>query len=207
MGKNRELVLGLREQIVEQLRSDILTGRFIPGERISETSLVERFQVSRTPIREALQQLVHEGLLESKPNCGVRVVQPVPGEVHDLIIPIRRTIETFALRQIFDSLTFEDYRRWEEILQKMADACERKDFPTIAEQDIAFHRSLIRRAGLADLEAVWTAIVNRIRVHFHETQKEYADPMQIHAEHVAIVQAFRSGKLDDAVEKLERNIE
>ena len=207
MKKKKELILGLREQIVEQLRSDILTGRFLPGERISETSLVERFQVSRTPIREALQQLVHEGLLESKPNCGVRVVQPVPGEVHELIIPIRRTIETFALRQIFDTLSFEDFRTWEEILDKMADACKRKDYPAIAEQDIVFHRSLIRRARLPDLEAVWTAIVNRIRIHFHETQREYPDPMQIHAEHVAIITAFRSGKLEEAIEKLEKNIE
>ncbi len=205
--KKKPLVLGLREQIVEQLRSDILTGRFQSGERISETSLVERFQVSRTPIREALQQMVHEGLLESKPNCGVRVVQPVPGEVHDLIIPIRRTIETYALRRIFDTLSFEDFRLWDEILTRMADACRRKDYPAIAEEDIAFHRSLIRRANLPDLEAVWTAIVNRIRIHFRQTQKQYADPTQIHAEHVAIVDAFRSDKLDEAIRKLEQNIE
>lgn len=207
MKKRRTLVLGLREQIIEQLRSDILTGLFQPGERISETSLVERFQVSRTPIREALQQLVHEGLLESKPNCGVRVVQSVPGEVDELIIPIRRTIETYALRRIFDSLTFEDFRIWDEILGKMADACRRRDYPAIAEQDIAFHRCLIRRASLRDLEAVWTAIVNRIRIHFHETQRRYKNPMQIHDEHLAIIDAFRSNKLEEAIQKLEQNIE
>ena len=57
MGRNTELICGLRGQIITQLRKDIYAGRLVAGEKLSEVSLAERFNVSRTPIREALHQL------------------------------------------------------------------------------------------------------------------------------------------------------
>lgn len=205
--KNSRLVLGLREQIVDQLRNDVLCGRLIEGERLSEMKLVQRFGVSRTPIREALQQLTHEGLLEGRPNVGVSVAHRPPDEVAELIVPVRQKVEVFALRSFFDRITEQDYRHWSEILERMRKACIDRDYATIAEEDIAFHRYIVRRAGQRDLEAIWTSILGRISHHFRETQQEnYTDPLDIYDEHVAIVEVFRSGDVDAAVKAIEDNI-
>lgn len=202
----RGLVRGLREQIANQLREDILAGRFDAGTRLSEISLAERFGVSRGPIREAFVQLTHEGLLVGRPNCGVSVAPSAPDSIKELIVPIRRTIETFALRQFFDSINDDDYHAWDEILQKLKQALQKKDFNASAEADIAFHRSLLIRAGQPDLLAIWQTIVSRIRVHFRHSHMNTKDPMSIYTEHKGIVDTFRTGNKAAAVKILEENI-
>lgn len=200
------LVRGLREQIADRIRDDILAGRLNEGERLSETKLAGRFGVSRGPVREALVQLTHEGLLIAKPNCGVRVAPTAPDSIRGLVIPIRRTIETYALRLFFDNITKDDFRTWEAILRNLKVACEQKDIAAIAEQDIAFHRSILERAGQADLLAIWSTIVARVRSHFRRSYSRYKDLREIYAEHQAIVDTFRQGDREAAIQALESNI-
>jgi DNA-binding GntR family transcriptional regulator len=202
------LVFSLREQIANYLRTDVLCGRISEGEKLSEVSLAERFGVSRTPIREALQQLTHEGLLEGRPNQGVKVAPRAPDSVRELLIPIRRSLEAFALRSFFDEINGSDFRCWDEILDKLRAACIARDYAAIAEQDIALHRSIVRRAGLPDLEAIWAAMVARIRSYFWETQRRnYADPLQIYEEHAGLINVFRDQDIEAAANALESHIE
>jgi GntR family transcriptional regulator, rspAB operon transcriptional repressor len=202
-----EIVRGLRVQIVERIREDIMSGRLAGGERLSEMALGRRFGVSRGPVREALVQLAQEGLVDSKPNCGVHVSMPVPISIRALIIPIRRTIETFALRLIFDELNDDDFRRWDAILKRMAKACQEMDTVAAVEQDIAFHRLLLERAGQPDLLAIWSTIVARVRGHFREVHLARRDqPIDVHADHLELVKALRSGDRETAVQALEAHI-
>lgn len=199
---------GLRTQIANRLRDDILSGRIAEGERLSEPQLVKRFAVSRAPIREALVQLTQEGLLVAKPNCGVTVAPSAPNAIQELVVPIRRTIETYALRLFFNEINDDDFRLWEDILQRLKAACQQRDWATCAEQDIAFHRSLLERAGQGDLLAIWASIVVRLRNYFQQNNVKYdRDPMQLYEEHRGIVEAFRGGDPERAVQALERNIE
>jgi DNA-binding GntR family transcriptional regulator len=207
MPKTSPLVFSLREQIVDQLRNDVLSRRLPEGERLNEAKLVERFGVSRTPIREALQQLMHEGLLEGRPNVGLKVAACPPDNVFSLILPIRSSVELFALKSFFADIIPEDFQRWEVILKKLKVACAAKDYHAIAEYDIAFHRSIVKRANIKDLEAIWMSLVARVRSHFWETQqRNYKDPLDIYKEHVYIVDVFRKKNLKAALKALEENI-
>jgi len=201
------LVRSLPDQIADRLRNDLMCGRMAPGERLVENELVERFGVSRTPIRTALVQLAQEGLFELHRNAGVRVTSQPPNGVRDLLIPIRCTTEVFALRSFFDEINQEDLKRWKDILGNLKKACAEKDYPAIAENDLAFHRSIIQRSGYPDLEAIWSAIFVRVRHHFLEAQKEYKDPMKIYEDHAAIVRVFGTGDVDASVKALANNIE
>jgi DNA-binding GntR family transcriptional regulator len=202
-----ELVRGLRGQIVSRLRDDILSGRLAEGQHLSEAHLAGSFGVSRGTIREALVQLTDEGLLVARPNCGVRVAAPAPDSIRAVIVPIRRTIETHALRHFFDDITDDDFRAWEMILHKMEAACQEKDRAAAVEQDIAFHRSLLERAGQPDLLAVWTTIVARIRNHFWRTHLSSKNkPIDVYSDHRALVAAFRDGDKEAAVKALEVHI-
>jgi DNA-binding GntR family transcriptional regulator len=195
-------VQGLREQVVQRLRDDLLCGRIPSGQRIVERDLVDRFGVSRTPIREAIAQLSHEGLLESLPHRSVRVAATPPDEIKNLILPIRATLESFALATIFDALSEDDFRAWDELLRQFKAACERDDRAATVNCDIAFHRSIIRRAAQKDLEAIWSAIVVRVRAYFWEAHRQYDDLMDLYREHKHIVEVFRRGDKQAAIDVL-----
>ncbi len=201
------LVYSLREQIAHHIRQDVLSGRLAAGMRLNEVTLVKRFGVSRTPVREALQQLTFEGLLEARPNAGVTVAALPPDAIRQLVVPIRLTVETYALQTIFPTLGEADFRRWQTILEEMRRACVERDYTKICEQDIAFHRSIVARAGQKDLDAIWLALIVRVRAHFWETQRaEYDDPLEIYEEHAALVETFRSGDLAKSIAALQENI-
>jgi len=190
----------LREHIADRLRTDVIVGRLGLGSRLIETDLMERFGVSRTPIREALLQLSHEGHLEAKTNCGVRVADRDLDSIRDLIYPIRGIVETYALRSYFDDLNEGDFRVWNEILGRLRAACRVRDYAAMAEEGFAFHRSIVTRASHKDVEAIWLTLVGRVR-HLHE-HSQYAEPTDNYTAHAALLETFRAGDKDAAVEAL-----
>jgi len=200
------LIRGLREQIVEQLREDILSERLPEGTPLRETELSRRFGVSRGPVREALQQLTFEGVLIATANRGVRVAPSAPESIRELVVPIRRTIESFALKSIFPELTDDDFAAWEGILEQLKIACAGRDYAAIAEHDIALHRSLLARAQQPDLLAIWSVLVARVRHHFRRGHLRYENPMEIYQEHRRLIDTFRRGDLEASIKALEENI-
>jgi len=87
----------LVELAVQRLRSEILSGALVPGERLIEEQLTRRFGTSRAPLREALQVLGQQGLVEHLPRRGVRVTELVPQDVDELF-SLRDVLERFAVQ-------------------------------------------------------------------------------------------------------------
>jgi DNA-binding GntR family transcriptional regulator len=189
------------------IREDLLCGRIPSGSRLSESKLTGRFGVSRGMIREALAQLTSEGLLVAKPNCGVTVAPPPGDGIRDFIVPVRRAAETYALKLIFEKLNEHDFEAWDEVLFRMERACRDSDEETIVLTDIAFHRSIIARAGDPDLLAIWKVILVRVRGHFREeVHRERATLMSICDRHRRLVDTLRSGDKKAAIKALGKHI-
>ena len=87
----------LRQQVLKALRRAIVSGQLVPGQRLTERSLIEMLGVSRTVIREALRQIEAEGLIEIIPNKGPVVRELSPAEAKDLY-RIRAVLEGLAAR-------------------------------------------------------------------------------------------------------------
>ena len=193
--------------VVEKLRSDILSGVLKENSPLRETILAKRYNVGRAIVREALIILSNEGLTYSKHNFGMRVSKFSNDAIDNLVIPLRRTVEIFALRQYFHEINSEDIRSWEKCLKKMEKACLEKSFIDIVEWDIEFHRLIVERSNIVDVISIWNLLIFRVKGHFMRNYHKYSDTMEIYYEHDAILSMFRTGKLESAIQILESNIE
>ncbi|SHN43584.1 GntR family transcriptional regulator [Cryptosporangium aurantiacum] len=112
------------DRAADELRTRILGGEYLPGERLGEVELAEALGVSRTPIREALRKLSADGLVEITPNKGARIVEHPRADL-DAIFGIRAHVEGLAARTAAQRASTEDIDRLEEIateLEKHSDA-------------------------------------------------------------------------------------
>ena len=114
---NRSGAISLKAQIHAQLLKSIVTGEFHPGDVLNEKDLIERFGVSKSPIREALIELCNEKVLRSIPRYGYEVIRITRDEVNE-ILEFRILLECGYLERIWDSITAEDL----EYLQRTMDA-------------------------------------------------------------------------------------
>jgi DNA-binding GntR family transcriptional regulator len=193
----------IREQIVSHLRTEVLTGELIGGQRLREQPLAERFGVSRGPIRDALLQLTNEGLLVACQNRGVHVRES-PGEAtRPLVVDLRRRVETFALDAIFDGVGPHDLDFWQENLQSFRAACQQRDMPRVVEHDMAFHRSIVERVGDQGLTAIWLPVVTHMMLPY----SRHRDLLESYQEHRRILTAIKAGDRSLAIERLRHNIQ
>src|SRR3954449_6721484 len=97
------------EQVADALRDAIVTGSLEPGERLVDAQIAEQLQTSRGPVRDALRQLEHEGLVVSYPYRGAVVLGVSEEEIQQVLIPIRLTLERFSFRKALAQMRDADF--------------------------------------------------------------------------------------------------
>lgn len=197
--------------VIEQLRSEILAGRYTPGVPLREAALAARFKVARGPVREAFRALEHEGLLHAKPMCGVTVA-PGPDEtVKHILTPIRITLETAALEQCIATRILHGFAAFDELLRVLHTACLKNDHTAALNADFAFHEQLFVTAGQASLLPIWRAVVVRLRWHHAQRTRlaagADADLLIIHYTHEKLLSLFRDGTNDQSAADLSSHME
>ncbi len=149
--------MSVREKTYEKLKTDIFSGRFLPGERLAEEHLAEELGVSRTPVREALHKLEQDGLIEPLESRGFCIPHDSPEEVEDLF-NLRTVLEGYTLRLICGRITDEQMTALEEIMDKSDDALRRERLNEVFHWNTQFHDTL--HAMVADNRRFHTLIVN-----------------------------------------------
>ncbi|MFI1003831.1 GntR family transcriptional regulator [Streptomyces galbus] len=136
----------VRGQVLDALRTALVAGDLTPGEVYSAPALGERFGVSATPVREAMQQLALEGAVEVVPNRGFRVVRRGARELAELA-EVRALVEVPVMLRLARTVPAE---RWAE-LRPLAEATVRAAASgcraSYAEADRAFHRAVLALSG------------------------------------------------------------
>jgi len=128
----------VRERAYNDLKSDLLSGRFSPGERLTEEHLAKSLGVSRTPVREALHKLESEGLIKPLESRGFYVARDSREELEDLF-DIRAALEGYAIRLICERISGETIKQLNEFIKKAEDALVRKKLDEIFEYNTQFH--------------------------------------------------------------------
>ena len=186
----------LREQLVAHIRQMIVTGELTPGEKISEKALCDRFNVSRTPLREALRTLAAERLVDLRPNRGAIVA---PLTLRDLaeIFPVLSALEALAAEEAC-ARQDPDLKSDLRALQDDMEQCHaRQDLQGYFDANQAIHARILEAAGnpkLNELVETLSLQVQRLRYQANLSNDRWASAV---AEHRAILEAFEA---DDAAQ-------
>lgn len=194
--------LRLVDEATKTLRDAILNGRFVPGARLRQTDLADRLGISRTPIREALGRLQHEGLVELLPGGGVRVA----------LLDLAEAVELYDLREVLDGLaarlaaaraTPAELATLDRALGRMRQCLERRDANQWFGAHVAFHDAIFRASGHVRLQSL-SAVVRLSIQRFHPLLLRTPHRLEdAHREHRGIYEAIVAGNGERA-ERLAR---
>lgn len=156
--------LNLRETVLEQLRTAIITGDLAEGTLVSAPTLGQTLGVSATPVREAMMDLAREGLVETVKNKGFRITRMSDKDLDDLA-QIRLLLEPRAMHLVIGNIPEDAY----EELTRLADACfraaEREDLGEYLRHDREFHARVLSFSGNRQLVELATTLRLRTRLY------------------------------------------
>jgi DNA-binding GntR family transcriptional regulator len=143
--------LSKSREVFERLRDAIWSGDLAPGTPIRESHLAKQLNVSQVPVREALLQLEHLGLVVRVPDRGTTVTKLTRTEILQMM-EVRRHLEELAFQLAAPRITKEAEAILRRHLTRMQDLVLKKDHFGVAEEDFGFHRTVWKASGNDVLE-------------------------------------------------------
>ncbi len=181
----------LREKVASALRAAIMAGEMEPGVIYSAPSLGERFGVSATPVREAMIDLVREGLVETVANKGFRVTDMTPSDF-DEIIEIRLLLEPPVLRKVTEFIPERDFDHLQSLAQTIVDRAAEGDLVEFMAADSVFHLALIAYASNSRLAALVADLRAHARLYGLDTLRRNGTLMDVARSHLTLVDTLRT---------------
>ena len=184
----------MREKVYDTLKQMIIDGVIKPGERIIETEYSNKFQISRTPIREAIRMLELEGLVESQTTGGV-IVKTLTREEISEIYKIRIALESLIIEEIIKKINNQDIKKLEKVLKNTKKAFEVKDIEKVFSLFTEFNQILYDIASLPKV----TGMINNINLYLKRFRKLSIDnpsrKEEAFEDHVQILEAIKNKEL------------
>lgn len=184
---------GSSDPLLDRVRRLVVSGAVEPGQLLAETVLAEEFEVSRTPIREALKQLEREGLVEIRPRVGTFVRKPTSREIIELF-QLKESLEGLAAGLLARRGDVPELHRLERNIDAENDAVRRSDRAAYGDLVHDFHRILVAGADNHKLSEHYDLLMNQLAYH-RIVERTIQQPGRLAAsqhEHQAIVTAIRS---------------
>ncbi|NOD35632.1 MULTISPECIES: GntR family transcriptional regulator [unclassified Ruegeria] len=196
----------LTELVTENLRERIIKGEFELGEQLSEARIAKNLEVSRTPVREAINRLEMEGLLVVEPQRGSFVFNLEPEELAKLC-DARVCLETTALSSAMQANPQELYTALNDCINRMKTARGAADDAEYLYQDTLFHQCLFDCADNRFLNDAYQTIAlkmaalrSRLGHHPDHMAKSYR-------EHIELLQCVENGDVSKALDVLKLHID
>ncbi|MDF2942348.1 MAG: transcriptional regulator, GntR family [Herbinix sp.] len=193
-----------REYALRQIRENIITLKLKPGSAISENELAKELGMSRTPVREALQELQKINLIEVYPQRG-SVISHIDFDIVEETVFLRRVLEKAVVEELCDTITEEKLLELDKNIKLQEFYLDTRSQEKILELDNEFHRSLFvmcNKERIYNLMERMLGHFDRIRALSLYSVKE----IKIVADHKAIVNAIRLGDKKLAAEAIVKHL-
>lgn len=195
----------LVEKIYTILKEDIIQVHFGAGELLTEARLAERFKVSKTPVREALNRLNLDGYIEILPHKGYMVSSISFADIHNLF-QLRSILEVGIMDTVVEKMLPERLAMLEKMIEFSVETPDENGFRAYAEANFRFHTFLVETANNTLLSAYYQNVLNQLRrillTDFKSSQKEV-----VTREHRELLAAIKNKDVTAAREIIAKHIE
>jgi DNA-binding GntR family transcriptional regulator len=195
----------LREQVAQQVRAAIVTGRLRGGTVHSVPNLAKQFAVSPTPVREAILDLAKEGLVEMVKNKGFRVVELSDVEL-DEITQVRMLLEIPAVVAQVGGLAPETLTQLRELGERIVTAAQEADLIGYLNADTDFHTALLGGFGNRLLASTVIDLRHRSRLYGLEELTHTGKLADSAAEHLELVDLLERGTAAQVEQLMRRHL-
>jgi len=195
----------MSQEVYDILKERIFSKQFLPGERLRLAQIEKQMNVSRTPLKDALNRLAVEGLVEIKPSRGTFVSDPSPAEIADCF-DVRRVLEVYGVELAARRMTESQLQQLRDMVQKLRSFTEIEDWSQIYQEYVALdhqmHRLIMEFAGNKSLQQTWEQInmhVQMARVRYRRAEKELDLAQEEHEELLRVFEARDMATLQEVM--------
>ena len=196
----------LQEQLYQNIRSGLLSGRFQPGERLKIRDLAAEWGTSPMPVRAALQRLVAEGALEGEAQRSLRV-PAMTRERFEQLLPVRINLEGLAVELAVTRLTAAELMVLQGAVERMHLALQQRDMPGYLSANSQFHLTLYRACAnpvlLRLIESLWL----QVGPFFNRLFTEADLSLRLNDFHGDCLQALQAGDAPAARAAIEQDLQ
>ena len=183
--------------LIRILEDDILSASLKPGDRLDEQALARRFEVSRTPVREALRHLASSGLVDIRRNQGATVRRLTTAELIEMF-QVMAELEGLSARLCARRMNPAEIAEMKRHNQDCAEQAKAGDYDLFFEANNRFHEVIYRASRNEFLNAESRKLRNRVNVYRRHITTQPRRMQKSVAEHDAIIKAIEAGNEEDA---------
>ncbi|WP_405846632.1 GntR family transcriptional regulator [Streptomyces sp. NBC_01518] len=178
--------------MVNELRRAILTGELGPGQRLKEVQIAQQMGVSRPTLREAIYQLIHEGLLEQQPYRGVVVTTIDEKFIRD-VAAVRMALEQLAARALADDPDASRKAKLREGFAEYKAAHASQDTDRLHQAHIDLHWTIWTASENSMLTRMWPTVEAQINIAITVDESTRSDPDRALHVHERLIDAILDG--------------
>lgn len=196
----------LQQRTYEIIKWRIITLAFRPGEYLSESAVSLQLGLSKTPVRQALNRLMHEGMVQIIPRKGV-IVNPISLHEVQELTQVRALNEGLCAALAADRATEEDIAEMGSILERAGPLIEQRDREQLMVLDHEFHQAIARAARNRILADLLTGLHERALRFWFIALGEQKQLHRIQFEHKAVFEAIAAHDSEAAADAIRAHIE
>lgn len=203
--KENKIIYTIKEQVYNILKEQILDGTFRPGQWLQEAKIAKDLGVSRSPIREALQQLLGDGLAVNIPNKGVFVKEITEQDMLD-IFEVRICFESVGIRRSVENLSDSKMLELQDIKANLIEYYQAGDKKNYIRADSRLHQMIIQLSGNKLIQDVSVRIYTM--EHLSRTISLYSPERFVESleEHIGVIDGLLQGDVDKALHYNEKHL-
>ncbi|BAZ43871.1 hypothetical protein NIES4102_08740 [Chondrocystis sp. NIES-4102] len=198
----------LQEQTYLALRASILSGEILPGEKLVETQLAKKLEVSRTPIREAIRQLQRENLLTADTSGGVKVTVISAIDAEQLY-DCRIALEELAVREACTQATLaqiQKINKWVRLAEQLLESGFQEKSAEMLEIDYQFYLAIVESSSNKWLIYLLDQVFDKMKLLRVQTTKSNRRVLEIREEHSQVAQAIAKRDTETAVQLIRTHL-